>query len=498
MTKSISLKILFTIIASFAIACPPKLAFAQRGGGGHGGGGGGFYGGGGGFRGGGSGVHGFQGGSGGFRGGPPAGFSRGGGGANRSGGFSGGPRNFSFPANPGFGAYRPARGFVDRMGVGRLGVGPPSSAHFGPSSMSSRNFGRGVAAPTAARGFANADGHWHSFASPSAHAGINPGARGNSPGSTTIRNFGNPASASSARGLMNAADGWRSFGHAADARDGASAPAMASNPHSPSLTVDSNRSQINGASPRSWSGQGHSMWSTSPRSGTLGGSSAHALSNIGTGRFHSSGFNNSLFASSRFGNSAFGRSRFGVNTSLFGGSRFGANGSLLAGSRFGRNGFRSGLFNRFGHFGFGDRDFDDFRFGRFGFGGGCWGCGFGWGGGWGFGLGFNWGWGGGWGAYPDWGVGYYNPWWGWPDYGYYAPPAVNDNVTYPAPYSSSDSTDSSSTYYNQPYSKFAPEPNRHNGGLPSTTSPNGSDKGRQEQHNTAPATTPDPPAAPTL
>jgi hypothetical protein len=67
------------------------------------------------------------------------------------------------------------------------------------------------------------------------------------------------------------------------------------------------------------------------------------------------------------------------------------------------------------------------------------------------GLGFNsgwsgWGWGGYWGAYPYWGVGYYDPWWGWPYYGYYAPPAVNYNVTPLAPYSSSDSTDSSSTY----------------------------------------------------
>jgi hypothetical protein len=435
MTKSTSVKIVLTIIASFAIACAPRLTFAQRGGGFHGGGGGS------GFRGS-FGGGGFRGGSGGFHGGPPPAFSRGGG-YNRSGGFSGGPRNFSFPANRGFGANGPARGSVGRMGGGGLGVAPPSSARFGPS-MSSRNFGRGAAAPTGARGFANADGHWHSFASPSAHPGINPGARTNSPGSAAVRNFGNPTSPSSSRGSMNAANGWRSFGHAANARNGASAPAMDSKPHSPSLTtVGSNRSPINvnGASPRSWSSQGHSMWATSPRSGTLGGSSVHSLSNIGSGRFHSSGFNNPLFASSRFGNSAFGRSRFGTNTSLLGGSRFGADGSLLAGSRFGRNGFRSGAFNRFGRFGFGDRDFDDFGFGRFGFGGECWGCGFGWGGGWGFGLGFNWGWsgwgwGGYWGAYPYWGIGYYDPWWGWPDYGYYAPPAVNYSVTSFAPYSS--------------------------------------------------------------
>jgi hypothetical protein len=451
MTKSTSAKIVFTILGSFAIACAPKLAFAQRGGSFHGGG----YGGGsrGSFGGGG-----FHGGSGGFRGGPPAGFSRGGR-PNIPFGFSGGPRNLSFSANRGFGANGPARVFIGRMGGGGFAVAPPSNAHFGPS-MSSRNFGRGAAAPTAARGFANADGHWHSFASSSAHPGINPGARANSPGSASVHNFGNPAGPSSARGSMNAANGWRSFGHAANVRNGASAPAMASNPHSPSLTVGSNRSAINGASPRSSSGQFQGMWATSPRSGTLGGSSVQSLSNIGNGRFHSSGFNNSLFASSRSGNSAFGRSRFGANTSLLGGSRFGADGSLLAGSTFGRNGFRSRAFNRFGfhdfdrfgRFGFGDRDFDDFGFGRFGFGGGCfWGCGFGWGGGWGFGLGFNsgwsgWGWGGYWGAYPYWGVGYYDPWWGWPDYGYYAPPTVNYNVTSPAPYSSSDSTDSSSTY----------------------------------------------------
>ncbi|HXX00695.1 MAG TPA: hypothetical protein VEJ00_05735, partial [Candidatus Acidoferrales bacterium] len=59
MRKSTLRYALLAGIASFALACLPVSAVAQRGGGGHGGGGGGFHGGGGwGFHGGGGGGYG--------------------------------------------------------------------------------------------------------------------------------------------------------------------------------------------------------------------------------------------------------------------------------------------------------------------------------------------------------------------------------------------------------------------------------------------------------
>ena len=81
---------------------------------------------------------------------------------------------------------------------------------------------------------------------------------------------------------------------------------------------------------------------------------------------------------------------------------------------------------------------------------GCWNCGFR--GGWGWGFGWGWGWGFGWG----WG-GWWNPWWWGPGWGFWGPsygwgyPAAyaypypiypNYDVTYPAPYSGTDSDNS--------------------------------------------------------
>ena len=59
MKSSSFIKFLFAFIALVALMCGPQAAFAQRGGGGHGGGGGGGFhggGGGGGFHGGGGGA----------------------------------------------------------------------------------------------------------------------------------------------------------------------------------------------------------------------------------------------------------------------------------------------------------------------------------------------------------------------------------------------------------------------------------------------------------
>lgn len=106
-------------VAAIALALVVGLAvpaFAQHGGGGHGGGGGGFHGGGGGgfHGGGGGGFHGGGGGGGGFHGGFSAPRSSGGFSARPYGGFSP-SRSYRFAGSPGYSrpysAYRPYSGF---------------------------------------------------------------------------------------------------------------------------------------------------------------------------------------------------------------------------------------------------------------------------------------------------------------------------------------------------------------------------------------------------
>ncbi len=162
MTKPTFLKILFATVAAIAFACAPNPAYAQRGGGGHGGGGG-SHGGGGGFHGGGGG--------GGFRGGGGGSFHGGGGGGRPSGGgfrASSGPRG-SFSG----GSFRGA----EPRSTARMGSGPSqrssgfSSRSFNNSARSSSfrggNFGAEPAQrnsfASAPRGGANPGSGWHSF-----------------------------------------------------------------------------------------------------------------------------------------------------------------------------------------------------------------------------------------------------------------------------------------------------------------------------------------------
>jgi hypothetical protein len=137
MTKPFSVPFISAISILFAWAAVP--AFAQHGGGGHGGGGGGFHGGGGGgFHS--SGGGGFRSGGGGFRGGPPpagAGFSRGAPGASlRSGG-----------------------GYYARPGTN-------FSRSYGNSFNGSQRFGNSSSASPGVAG-----GQWHSFGGPAGARG---------------------------------------------------------------------------------------------------------------------------------------------------------------------------------------------------------------------------------------------------------------------------------------------------------------------------------------
>jgi hypothetical protein len=105
MKKFALLRLLCVVVACVALGCVPKSAFAQRGGGGHGGGGGGgFHGGGGG---------GFHGSVGGFRGGGGS-YARGGG---SYGGYSG--RGYY----GGRGGYYGRGGYRGYPGYGRYGYG---------------------------------------------------------------------------------------------------------------------------------------------------------------------------------------------------------------------------------------------------------------------------------------------------------------------------------------------------------------------------------------
>lgn len=130
-------KLFLIAIVSAVVACTPRAAFAQRGGGGARGGGGGFHGGGGGFRG--------------MQSAP-----RYGGGSYR--GSSGSP--YSRPSY----SYRSPYGNP----AGRTNPSGPSRGV---------NAGRaGSAAPQSQlRGFANADGQWHSFGERPAGAGTGRG-----------------------------------------------------------------------------------------------------------------------------------------------------------------------------------------------------------------------------------------------------------------------------------------------------------------------------------
>jgi hypothetical protein len=144
MTKrfSVLLKSAFTIL----FACSAIPAFAQHGGGGHGGGGGGFHGGGGGgfHGGGGGGSHG--GGGGGFRGGsyapPVAGYR--------------GPRSAA-PSGPRYGG-----GYAGRYAAG---PGNSYSRQGGNSAGGNQRFGNSPSSP------GSADGQWHSFGAPSGGRG---------------------------------------------------------------------------------------------------------------------------------------------------------------------------------------------------------------------------------------------------------------------------------------------------------------------------------------
>lgn len=427
MKKSTLLRLLFALFAAAAIACAPNPAFAQRGG--HGGGGGGFHGGGGGggsFHGGGS-----FGGGGHYSGGGHAS------GTYRGGGFARAPRSGgSYYGHPGGYAgnhtfYNAGHSYgANGMNARRPGVAPPSNVRFGPSS-SFRGFG-GRSGPSSA--YRAPENGWHSF--------------------------GSPSNSSAVRG---------------------SASRFAGGPRSPSLTA--NRAIDAGpraSNSRNWAGQGHSVWVTTPRSGSFSGSAIstnHALSSI------QSSHSNSLFAS---------RTRFNSSAALHNGMRLGgplqvhpetgfrSGFATLSGSphpfnQFGYRGFGTiGIGNR-GWGGFGNRGFGFDGFGRRWGGWGCFGCGFGWGWGlgwgWGSGIGFGWGgyWGPGWGGFwsPGWGgywgypygPSYYDPWY-W-NGGFYSYPTLDYNLmdsNVPG-YTSDDSANynDSSTSLNSPgYNQNAP------------------------------------------
>jgi hypothetical protein len=139
----------FSVLLKSALAiwfvCSAIPAFAQRGGGGHGGGGGGFHGGGGGgFRGGG-------GGGGSFHGGGGGGFRPSGGGGPRGGSFS--------PPAAGSGAPRAAAPSPMRSGGGF--VARPGNNYYRPGGSfagGNQRLGNSVSAPPAVT-----DGRWHSF-----------------------------------------------------------------------------------------------------------------------------------------------------------------------------------------------------------------------------------------------------------------------------------------------------------------------------------------------
>jgi hypothetical protein len=148
MTKPFSVLSKSAFVVLFACSAMP--AFAQHGGGGHGGGGGGSRGGGGG----------------GFHGGGGGGVHPSGGGMRSSGG--GGPRGGSYaPPAAGYGAPRAAAPSPMRSGGGF--VSRPGNSYSRPGNSfvpGNQRFGNSVSAPPAA-----SDGRWHSFGNASGSRG---------------------------------------------------------------------------------------------------------------------------------------------------------------------------------------------------------------------------------------------------------------------------------------------------------------------------------------
>ena len=279
----------FALPITILFVCSTIPAFAQRGGGSHGGGGGGFHGGGGGFHGGGGG---------GFH----SGGSFGGGGSRSGGSYGGGFRGgSSAPPRAGAGFSRPAPSAPMRSGGGSYAR--PSGNGFRSAGGAVNGAPRGGFSSSAPRGVA--DGQWHSFGNSTAARGAAPSAPGSRPASGT-------------------AGGWQVF--------------------------SGNRSVGSGVT-RSFSGQGNQVYENAPAARNVVPSS-RALSTI-HGSFANSFAGNSglrsgasLSATSRFAaGSAFG------NRGFSGGAGFNRMGSFRNFPRFGNGfnrfgwGFRGGCWN---------------------------------------------------------------------------------------------------------------------------------------------------------
>ena len=387
MTKSTFSKFFTLTVMLAAFACAPKLAFAQRGGGGHAGGGG-FHAGGGGFHGGGGGLRGGGGMRGGFSGG---GHSRGMAGGMRGGGAPpagvGGSMRGGVPSLPqgGMGSNARSGGFVSTP----FGGHPAESVHGpGPAGVISGRPGTSFAGERS--------------------AGAMPG------GWNAVENSGNQSAATAARAFA------------------ASRGAVAGS-----------------AVPGRWTGQGNQIfWETTPRAATSVVSHSRVLANLTGSRIGSRAFVSSSVVNSPFVNSSVAGSRLGSNT--FASSRiniadsFRSN-TMLAGRTFRFNPPLIVNFfpNRFGFLGFnqfGFNGFNRFRFRPRPIGFGCFGCGFG------FGFGRDWSpwwWGPSCGWWnPFWFNSWCAPAWGWGPAAYYSPSLTYDNT---APYIDDSSSPSYST-----------------------------------------------------
>lgn len=183
MRKSTLLNALLAGIASVSLVCVTAPAFAQHGGGGHGGGGGGSHGGGGGFHGGGGSFGGYHGGGsyGGYHGGGYSGGYHGGAYGGR--GSYGGMRGDSYSArnsgesrpwswegrtsgntSPGWHSFGNNGSMAGRSGGNAAVAGNRGAAG---RLGSDRSGSEGMAASHATI----ADGHWHSFGASHAAAG---------------------------------------------------------------------------------------------------------------------------------------------------------------------------------------------------------------------------------------------------------------------------------------------------------------------------------------
>ena len=306
-SKSTILRIMFSLIVFSALACAPKLAFAQHGGRGSRG-------------------------SGGFHSDGSHGAGRGhyGGRSSRSGmstvpkqtsGRSYG-KSFGFASRPYsnsayLGNHR--AGLNDSRHINstartRLGMG--SGVRF-RSRATARNSGDAGSARPAARNFGNGAPGWHSFGSMSSRA---PTARSYSSALGGWHSFEpqiNRVGPATARDFAGSSRQWHSFGKEGNASVTSTVASM---------NFGSNRPTTLGLASRSWSGPGHSFWANAPRS-TSFFSSPQGLSN----------FANSRYGNSALGHSSFSSSRIGSNVSLFTGSRFGAAHQLqLDAATFGR------------------------------------------------------------------------------------------------------------------------------------------------------------------